>query len=189
MVTKNIDHITTTTTYQESNISKRPQIIVLSYLSKFFGTRLLVPEYCINKLKQNHVIQQCDYFLSNGETIHFWTKPIYKILTTSLESLHCQECSNESKSNEIFSIDIVVGGEHGRGKLRSVCKFILRYINTKNLNSYVTKNAHINCENDTKDILKESIVKLLNDEMKIIMNEDMFIFLCGIKIKNLLQIF
>ena len=52
--------------WQESNISKKSQRIVLRYLLNFFGTMLVVPGYCINKLGQNHVIPRCVIFLSNG---------------------------------------------------------------------------------------------------------------------------
>ena len=70
------------------------------------------------------------------------------------------------KSNSISTLDIVVGGDHGQGKFRYVCKFILRDINVKNLNSYPIKNAHIDCDKDTYDVLNESIVKPINDEIK-----------------------
>ena len=106
------------------------------------------------------------HFLFPMVKIHFWTKVITKVLTKLLEILYCQECSNESESKAISTIDIIVGGDHGQGKFRSVCKFILRGINVKNLNSYIIKNAHIDYEKDTFEILDESIVKLLNDEMK-----------------------
>ena len=79
----------------------------------------------------------------------FWTKPITKILTTSLESLYYQEYSNEFESNDISIIDIVVGGDHSQGKFRHICKFVLRDINVKNLNAYVIKNTHIDYEKDT----------------------------------------
>ena len=104
-----------------------------------------------------------------------WTKFITNILTTSQESLYCQECSNESKSKAISKMDIVVGGAHGQEKFRSVHKFIVWDVNVNNLDSYVIKNDHIDCGKDTSDVLNESIVKPLNDEMKIIMNEYMFV--------------
>ena len=53
-----------------------------------------------------------------------------------------------------------------KGKFRYVCKFILRDINVKKLNSYLIKNAHIDCDKDTYDVLNESIVKPINDEIK-----------------------
>ena len=63
--------------------------------------------------------------------MHLWTKPISKFLTTSLESLYCQECSNKSESDSISTIDIVFGGDHSQGKIRSICKFTFRDINVK----------------------------------------------------------
>ena len=50
-----MDNITAAEMWQESNNSKKPQRIVLRYLSNFFGSRLVVPEYCIDKLGQNPV--------------------------------------------------------------------------------------------------------------------------------------
>ena len=48
MLTKKIDNITAAAMWQESNISKKYQIIVLRHLSNFVGSRLVVPEYCID---------------------------------------------------------------------------------------------------------------------------------------------
>ena len=101
MLTKKMDYITATVIWQESNISKKSQIIVLRHLSNFFGTRLVVPECDIDILGQNHGIPRCDI------------SSITKILTILLEILYCQECSNKSESNTISTNDIVVCGHHG----------------------------------------------------------------------------
>ena len=71
------------------------------------------------------------FLFFNGKKIHFWTKYITKFLTTSQEILFCQKISNESESNAISTVDIVVGGDHDQGKFQSVCKFILRDVNGK----------------------------------------------------------
>ena len=55
------------------------------------------------------------FLISGRKKIHFWTKPISKILTTSLERLYCQECSNNSDNTFMSTIDIVVGGDYGQG--------------------------------------------------------------------------
>ena len=60
MLTKKMNHITAASIWQEFNLSKKSQRILFKYLSNFFGTRLVVPEYCIAKLGQNRVIPQCD---------------------------------------------------------------------------------------------------------------------------------
>ena len=61
MLTKKMDNLTATAMWQESNISKKSRRIVLRYLSNFFGSRLVVPEYCIDELGQNHVPLKCDF--------------------------------------------------------------------------------------------------------------------------------
>ena len=102
-------------------------------------------------------------------------KPITKILTTLFESLYCQECSNDSESNGISIIDIVVGDDHSQGKIISLCKFKSRDMNLINIDSYTIKNADIDCEKYAYEVLNDSIIKLLNEEINIIINEDMFV--------------
>ena len=103
-------------------------------------------------------------------------KASFENFTVSLESFYYQECSNESESNSISTIDIGGGGDSGQGKFWSISKFILRSLSVKKLNSYIIRNAHIDCEKETCNVLNESIIKPINDEMKIIMNKDMFVF-------------
>ena len=108
----------------------------------------------------------------------FWKKSISKILTSSLEILYCQECSNNFDDTSIFTIEIV-------GKFRSISKFILRDIHKK-MKSYVIKNARIDCDKDTYDVLNNSIAKPFNEEMKLLMNKDMFMFFMWNKNKNII---
>ena len=53
---------------------------------------------------------------------------------------------------------------------------MLRYMNVKKLDPYVINNTHIDCDRYTYDALNDTIVKSLNDEMKIIMNETVFFY-------------
>ena len=62
MLKKKMDHITAAAMWQTMNTSKKSQRILLRYLSNFFGSRLVVPEYCIDELGQNRVIPECDFF-------------------------------------------------------------------------------------------------------------------------------
>ena len=58
-------------------------------------------------------------------------------------------------------------------------------MNVIKIDSYIIKNAHIYHEKDTYEVLTALIVKPLNDEMKLIMNEKICMFiLWGMKIKN-----
>ena len=42
---------------------------MLRYISDFFGTRLGVPEYYIDKLGKNYVIPQCDFFILDSKNV------------------------------------------------------------------------------------------------------------------------
>ena len=61
--------------------------------------------------------------------------------------------------------------------MRRVTQFIPRDSGGNKVLSYVIKNAHIDCDHDTYDFLNKSIVKPINDDTKLIMNKDMFVFL------------
>ena len=60
--------------------------------------------------------------------------------------------------------------------MRYVANFIPRDSSGNKVLSYVIKNAHIDCEKDTYDVLNDSIVKPLNEEMKLVMEKDMCVY-------------
>ena len=55
-------------------------------------------------------------------------------------------------------------------------QFILLDIHIKKLESYVIKNSCIDCDKDTYYVLNNSIVKPLNEEIKLLMNRDMCMY-------------
>ena len=69
MLTKKMNNITDAAMWKESNISNKLQRIVLRYLSNFIGSRIVVPEYYIDELGQNHILPQCDFFISDSKNI------------------------------------------------------------------------------------------------------------------------
>ena len=58
--------------------------MITRHLSDFFGKRLIVPESCITELGQNHVPPKSESIILDDKKIHFWTKPLDKLLTRSL---------------------------------------------------------------------------------------------------------
>ena len=71
---------------------------------------------------------------------------------------------------------MVFGEDHGQGKC-DVSQNLYQEILVEKILSYVIKNAHIDCDHDTYDVLNNSIVKPINDGMKILMNKDIFVYL------------
>ena len=65
-------------------------------------------------------------------------------------------------------------GDHGQDKVRCVTKFIPRESRGNKIFSYVIKNTHNDCDHDTYDVLNKSIVKSINNTMKLLINKDIF---------------
>ena len=92
----------------------------------FFGKRLIVPESCITELEQNHVPPKFESIILDDKKIHFWTKPLDKLLIRSLLSKFSETTNEKNLYNTFSQIDILVGGNRGQGTFRSVGKFIMR---------------------------------------------------------------
>jgi hypothetical protein len=165
MFTNKMDAATACAMWQESNVSKKSQRTILRYLAAKFGTQLVVPEAEVDSFGQNHIPPvTSSYLTSEGKKIHFWTKPINKLL----EKLVATNANETSLSDDdilatIKGVDIVFGGDHGQGKFRSLIKIIVRGGGGKKMTSMVVKVGHIDCKKDTYDVIKRSIAGPLND--------------------------
>jgi hypothetical protein len=96
------------------------------------------------------------------------TKPIAKLLEVSV-STYVREKSiaaDDSALGMLKSIDVVLGGDHGQGKFRSVIKIILGDDDRKQVDSMVMKVGHIDCVKDTYDMLKSSVAGPLNESIE-----------------------
>jgi hypothetical protein len=167
---KKMDAATACAMWQEANVSQKIQRTILRYLAAEYGCRLVVPEAEVDAFGQDHVSPVTGTFEDpvTRKTIHFWTKPIAKLLEVSV-STYVQEKSiaaDDSALGMLKSIDVVLGGDHGQGKFRSVIKIILRNDDGKQVDSMVMKVGHIDCMKDTYDILKSSVAGPLNESME-----------------------
>jgi hypothetical protein len=105
-----------------------------------------------------------------GKTIHFWTKPIAQLLEMSVGTYAQETVSTNPTLDNLRSIDVVLGGDHGQGKFRSVIKIILRDGAGLSVDTLVMKVGHIDCTKDTYDVLKSSVAGPLNDSLKEVYN-------------------
>jgi len=66
----------------------------------------------------------------------------------------------------INSIDLVLGGDHGQEKFQMVMKIICRDELQNIVDEWVVKIAHIDCQKDTYQVLRETIMPKLNEYLK-----------------------
>jgi hypothetical protein len=167
---KKMDAAMTCVMWQEANVSQKSQRTILRYLSTEYGCRLVVPEAEADAFGQDYVPPVTGSFEDpvTSKRIHFWTKPIAKLLEVSV-STYIQEKSiaaDDAALGILKSIDVVLGGDHGQGKFRSVIKIILRDNDGKQVDSMVMKVGHIDCRKVRYDILKSSVAGPLNESIE-----------------------
>ena len=166
-----MNEINATVMGQASNVATNVRKIIVCHLSDFFGNRLIVPESCITKLRQNHVPSKSDSIILNDQKIHFWTKPLDQLLTRSLLSKYEDITNSETLISILSIINIVIGGDHEKEKIRNVCKYIMRNIYDKNIISYVIKNGHTNHMKDTYEIFYQILATPFNNDLKYLMQK------------------
>jgi hypothetical protein len=140
----------------------------MRYLAAEFGGRVTVPEAQVDAFGQDHVPPVVGTFedAATGKTIHFWTKPIAQLLEVSVATYAQERIATNPTLNNLKGIDVVLGGDHGQGKFRSVIKIILRDDAGLSVDTLVMKVGHIDCTKDTYEVLKSSVAGPLNDSLK-----------------------
>ena len=123
---------------------------------------------------------KCDHFIMEKKKNHFWTKSVPKVVLTSLKN----RLGESGQYDSVQSIDLVIGGDHGQGKFRSVMKIILRNASGKNIDSFCVKIGHIDCDKDTYHVLKNSVTKPLNDDIKAITDSGSVQFITNLTTKE-----
>ena len=75
---------------------------------------------------------------------------------------------------KVDQVDAVIGGDHGKGKLRMILMVLLR---TNNPDDTIRKRfivGKIECKKDTSDVLEKSLMKEQNEAMKAICEDKIF---------------
>ena len=116
-----------------------------------FGKCWVVPEYDIKTLSQDHIPPICDYLVLWKN--HYLTKSLSKIL---VQSLICSFKSNISLSRKTARIFIVFCGDHGGGKFRCLCKFIIRDKFEINIKDYIYKHCTYRLWKETYEVYQSS---------------------------------
>jgi hypothetical protein len=85
---KKMDAAAACAMWQEANVSRKSQRTILRYLAAEYGCRLVVPEAEVDAFGQDHVPPVTGSFEDpvTRKTIHFWTKPMAKLLEVSVST-------------------------------------------------------------------------------------------------------
>ncbi len=144
-------------------------LTTIRYLAAEFGGRVTVPEAQVDAFGQDHVPPVVGSFEDpiTGKTIHFWTKPIGQLLEVSVATYAQETFSTNPTLDNLRSIDVVLGGDHGQGKFRAVIKIIMRFVGAGvEPIVVVIKVGHIEAKKDTYQILLNTVTPSMNEAIK-----------------------
>jgi hypothetical protein len=182
VVTRKMDSDTAQAMWDEGNVNIATQRVILRYLRATFGGLCMIPATTAitngeigNESEQTkignykNVSPKIDVIEIDGDRVHYWTKPLLPLLNFSLSNRLYQvtgKIKDERKVENLKSIDIVVGGDHGQERFRMLAKVIARDENKKIIDKFVMKLAHIDCKKDTYQVLRDTITPSLNRDLK-----------------------
>ena len=182
--TKKMDIDTSQAMWDEANVNTRSQRTILRYLHGTFGKRSISiqtssavkkegsdEEDNIGKYSSVNPISKMTQV--DGETIHYWTKPLIPTISSSIATRVTSK--DESMKNDLHNIDLVVGGDHGQRKFRMLVKIILRKDNMKVIDEWPIKVGHIDCRKDTYKVLQQTIMPDINCDLNRIKNDDLYL--------------
>jgi hypothetical protein len=176
--------------WEEANCNSKQQRIIIRFLRTVFGKKSVnlptatktgeVLSTSSNIGKYTSVDPVSDMCVVDKETIHYWTKPLDKVLNASMATRLFGK-SDENMMNEINNVDLVLGGDHGQRKFRMVVKVVVRKGSMKAIDSWPVKIGHIDCKKDSYHVLQSTIAPHLNNDLKTIKESKLLLFkkVCG----------
>ena len=161
-----MDSYTAEAMWCEADVNLRQQRTILRYLRGFFGRKFFIPstdntkvncadELFINYKDPNRDVKET---VVDKEKVYYWSKPIKDTINFSIMNR-----SNDSDLNNIHTVDLILGGDHGQGSFKSILKIILRGQELHNIiDQWVICIGAVECKKDTYAVLKNTILPVIN---------------------------
>ena len=158
-----------------SGVNTRQQRIIArclkgSYGRPMIGTQESVKEFGKGAFKAEHGSLRDE----NGKKVCFWYKEVDKLLEHEVRDLLMQREDAEEFVKSLKSVDVLTGGDHGKGKFRMIATIVMRSSDPSKTFSRRFVCGVIDCNKETPDILKRSFIKKQNDALKRIVHGGRF---------------
>jgi len=139
---------------QEANINVSCLRSILRYFHHVFGCRLAVPEKQVRLLGDNTIQPECGHYINEERKwIDFWFKPVAKLLKHEVNSV-----LSHYDFIHLKHVDLVIGGDHGKGRFHMVKQLLLCYEDESNpTKDFVIQHGQIESTKDSLEVLKKPI--------------------------------
>ena len=96
------------------------------------------------------------------EIIEYWYKPVDELLKHNINDV-----IDEKTALKMTGVDMIVEGDHGKGRFRLVLMLIIRLSNIPPVKTRFVL-GEIDCRKDSVDILKKTFMMQQNENLRII---------------------
>jgi hypothetical protein len=138
--------------WEESNSLIGSQRVINRYIRQHFGRNLLAKEGDLRASSARYFPPTTDSFLLDGKKKNYWYKAVDKYL---INQLNKQFKPEDFKDAEL--VDLVIGGDHGKGRFRMLCRIMIRTKQKKTLKTLIFNGGQIDCATDSTRVLMDSL--------------------------------
>ena len=173
ILSQKMDAVSALAMWEAARVNRSQQRTITRHLTSYFEGPIIVPEVQITSLtKAQFVLPQVGVYkvVDTNEKISYWYRDVAKMICHTLE-LYFNE--NVTQINTFNAMDLVFGGDHGKGKFQMLLKIILRRDDDRKM--FIVKVGYIDCRKDTYDVLKNTIGPHLNESIRYIEKKQLLI--------------
>ena len=160
--TKRMDVYSTAAMFADANINSTQQRTILRHFFSYFGLRLVATEKELRELGEGYLVPLTGSIeTEQKEKISYWYKLVDEHFNHEIGDLIGNDLSFPQN---LSKVDIVVGGDHGKGRFRLVLMIFLRSKNgiTRSRRFVI---GEIKCKKDYSEILRKTFILQQNDAL------------------------
>ena len=143
---------------EEANLRLNQQRIVNKYLLHHFGHRVCVPETNISEIGSSFIPYTCDQFKHEGKKINYSHRKL-----TELLNHYSLVLFDRKHLEEIEKVEVLLGGDHGKGAFTFLAIIIIRFKTTKEPLILDLQIGQIDSQDDKLELLRPLVGKIGDD--------------------------
>ena len=133
--------------WQDREVDYQQSRLISRHCKDYFKGSIFAKESEVRGISDGHLHPTVDSLVTNGgEKIEFWYKLFTKLLEHDINNI-----MDEKTVQKMSSVDLIVGGDHGKGQF---CVVLMLIIRTEN-NQHIKKRfiaGEIDCKKESVNI-------------------------------------
>ena len=155
--------------WQDAEVDFRQSRSIGKHCNDYFQRQLFAKKSDVRCLSDGHMEPEVKaYKIEAKESIDYWYKLVDKLLDHDINDV-----LDKTTAQKMTSVDMIVGGDHEKGRFRLVLKLIIRLDGDPPIKKRFVL-GEINCKKDSVDNLKNTFMFQQNKRLSSIANGEYF---------------